>query len=296
MIDASQYLYTLSEQIAQPYIALPTMRAAMVTGSVAKGLADTYSDIDMTMYYDAEIPDEETLLTIRTGHGAPERKWTLGDRESGWFAEAYDVAGIEVQIGHTTVAGWEETMRKVLEELEEFDSPVQKALEGTLACNALYGKDLLNRWKAQIANYPPALAEAMVKKHLAFFPVWGLEPHFRTRDATLWYYQILVEAAQNLIGVLAGLNRLYFTTFQFKRMQYFIDAMEIVPTNLATRLEGVFRQEMSTAVTELESLVADTVRLVEQHMPQIDTTAAKRRIGWRIEPWTPREDALPVTH
>jgi hypothetical protein len=123
---------------------------------------------------------------------------------------------------------------------------------------------LINRWKAQIGRYPSTPAEAIIKKHLTFFPVWGLGYHFRTLDDTIWRHQILVETAHNLVAVLAALNHLYFTTFQFKRMAYFIAQMEIAPANLAVRLEALFHQEMPRAVAELEMLVAETVALVEK--------------------------------
>lgn len=287
MTPASEYLTQLAEQIIQPYTKLPTIRAAMVTGSTAKGQSDHYSDLDMTIYYADELPDEERLIAIRQQHGAAERKWTIGNREENSFAEAYDVAqgdgNIEVQIGHTTIDAWEATMAKVLEELD-CESPLQKAMEGTLACKALYGEKLINGWKEKIAAYPQPLAEAMVKKHLSFFPLWGLGDYLETRDGTIWTYQILVEAAQNIVGTLAGLNHLYFTTFQFKRMQNFIDQMEIAPANLGERLESLFASSPQ-ARDELESLVAETVALVEKHMPSIDTARAKRRIGWRHQPW-----------
>lgn len=286
MSQQSDYLVALARRIVQPYTQLPTLKAAMVTGSAAKGLADTYSDLDLTFYYAAELPAEAALVAIRQQHGAAERKWLLGDRAENSFAEAYDWHGIEVQIGHTTLDVWEASIDKVLLALD-CDSPLQKAMEGTLACQALYGEAYIAQWKARLAAYPPALAEAMVKKHLAFFPIWGLEPHFRTRDATVWYYQVLVEAAQNIVGVLAGLNRLYFTTFQFKRMQRFLHQMEIAPADLALRLERLFQSERQTALVELEALVAETVTLVETYMPTIDTTKAKRRLGWRQQPWQP---------
>ena len=288
MTPASDYLLTLAHKIAQPYTKLPAIRAAMVTGSAAKGIADYHSDVDMTMYYADELPSEEVLAAIREAHGAPERKWAMGDRASNSFAEAYEVDGIEVQIGHTTIAVWEATMAEVLEKLT-CDTPIQKALEGTLNCIALHGADYLDRWQEQIRAYPPELAAAMVKKHLAFFPVWGLEVHFKTRDATIWYYQIMVEAAQNLLGVLAGLNQLYFATFQFKRTGRFVAEMAIAPPNLAQRIETIFQSDMPRALRELEMLVAETIALVEQYMPDIDTAHAQRRIGWRHEPWVPHE-------
>lgn len=105
------------------------------------------------------------------------------------------------------------------------------------------------------------------------------------RDTTLWYYQIMVQSAQNLLGVLSGLNRLYYSTFQFKRMSKFIEQMKITPENLASRLEGLFHNQAHLAVNQLEALVQETVELVEIHMPQVDTSSARRKLGWRPQPW-----------
>ena len=94
-----------------------------------------------------------------------------------------------------------------------------------------------------------------------------------------------MESAQNILGVLSGLNRLYFTTFQFKRMHRFIEQMTIAPSNFGDRIENLFQLEPSVAVIELEALVRETVELVELHMPQVDTSTAKQRLGWRQQPW-----------
>lgn len=127
----------------------------------------------------------------------------------------------------------------------------------------------------------------VTSSHLKFFPIWGLKSHFQTRDATIWYQQILVETAHNLLAVLAGLslNCLYFTTFQFKRMHSFIAEMTIKPLNLATRLETLFCGELEHVLPEIETLVQKTITLVEQHMPHIDTTSAKARIAWEHKAW-----------
>lgn len=284
MTPASQYLIQLAQQITQPYTNLPTLKAAMITGSAAKGLADQYSDIDMTMYYTDQLPEEEELAAIRTGLGGSERRWVIGDRSAGSFAEAYGLHGIEIQIGHTLVEKWEETIAFV-HSAEEVDTTAQKAMEGALACQTLYGEAYIDQWKAQIAQFPPELGRAMVEKNLQFFAIWGLEPHFRTRDATIWYHQILVETAQRLVAVLAGLNHLYFTTFQFKRQGRFIEQMKLKPDNFAARLNTLFSAERAVVLPELEALVAETIALVETHMPDVDTSKAKARLGWRQESW-----------
>ncbi|MEM9769582.1 MAG: hypothetical protein AAF892_17100 [Cyanobacteria bacterium P01_D01_bin.71] len=283
MTDQSQHLLDLAKRNIKAYIANSKTKAAMVSGSVAEGLCDEYSDCDMSIYYD-ELPSEAELQLARQQNQGSERLWILGDRKDGGFAESYLVKGVECQFGHVTIAQWEEDISNILEGYD-LQSPLMKAMSGTLIGIPLYGETLIQQWKAKIANYPDKLAQKMVRHYLKFFAIWGMWEKFAERDTTLWYYQILVESAQNLLGVLSGLNRLYYTTFQFKRMGRFIEQMEIAPENLAARLENLFNQKPSIAVNQLEALVLETVKLVEIHMPQVDTSSAKRRLGWRQQPW-----------
>lgn len=283
MFDRTQYLLALAKRNIKAYIANPKTKAAMVAGSVAEGLCDEYSDCDMSIYYD-ELPSEEELQDARQHNQGSERLWVLGDRKEGGFAESYLVNGVECQFGHVTIAQWEKDISNILEEFN-IQTPLIKAMSGTLVGIPLYGETLIQQWKAKVANYPDGLAQTMVEHYLKFFAIWGMQEKFTRRDTTLWYYQIMVESAQNLLGVLSGLNRLYYSTFQFKRMSRFIKQMEILPANLASRLECLFHTEPDIAVNQLEALVQETVDLVEIHMPQVDTLSAKRRLGWRQHPW-----------
>ncbi|MGD1860191.1 MAG: hypothetical protein ACFB0E_09505 [Leptolyngbyaceae cyanobacterium] len=286
MADQDRYLLELAKRIAEVYIANPKTKAAMITGSVAEGLCDEYSDCEMFFYYD-ELPSAEELRLARQQNRGSEPIWSVGCPEEGVLGESYLISGIEFQIGHETTTNWEKEITTILEELDL--SPMMKAMSGTLIGIPLYGEPLIQQWKARIANYPDKLAQKMVEHYLKFFAVWGVWEKLARRDTTLWYHQILVESAQNILGVLSGLNRLYYTTFQFKRMSRFITQMAIVPENLADRLEGLFHCSAPVAVNELEVLVRETVELVEIHMPQVDTSSAKQKLGWRQQPWKPNE-------
>lgn len=112
-----------------------------------------------------------------------------------------------------------------------------------------------------------------------------MQDRFFIRDANLWFHQIRVEGIQNLLGVLAGLNRLYYTTFQFKRMHALIDRMAIAPPRLSDRLEILLSAEPRTASTLLEALVRETIELVERHTPHIDTAAVHKRVDYRQQAW-----------
>jgi predicted nucleotidyltransferase len=283
MLDRNQYLLELVKRNVKAYLANPKTKAVMVTGSVAEGECDEYSDCDVCLYYD-ELPTDAELQFARQQNQGAELIEILGDRREGAFGESLLMNGIEFQFAHATIAQWEKEISSIVEAFD-VPTPLMKTMAGTLVGIPLYGETLIEEWKAKIANYPDGLAQRMVEHYLKFVPVWGMQEKLARRDTTLWYHQILVESAQNLLGVLSGLNRLYYSTFQFKRMSRFIEQMEIAPENLSERLESLFHHEAPVAVDQLEVLVRETIKLVEIHMPQVDTSSAKRKIGWRQQPW-----------
>lgn len=216
---------------------------------------------------------------------APAREWLIGDRADGAIVEAYELAGIQVQIIHVTIAAWEEQMAEVLDRCNS-DTPLQKAMSGTLHSVVVAGEERMQQWKARIAAYPDALREAMVRSRLKVFPIWSM-PHVATeRDASLWHQQMRLEGAFNLLGVLAGLNRQYFSTFQFKKMRRLLSAMTIVPDQCAERLESLMTLPPVEAGEVLETLVPEVLALVAVYLPGVDVTQAGRRVGYRRPAWT----------
>lgn len=281
----SVYLLTAGRRLLHPYTLLPTARAAMITGSAAEGVSDEYSDLDMTVYYAESLPSEADLQAIRSAHGSPDREWLLGERDGGAIAEAYEWHGIQVQIGHVTIARWEEDIAEVIER-HACDTPLHKAMSGTLESVTVAGAEWMDRWKARIASYPADLQRALIRTHLRFFPIWYMPHIVDARDAALWHRQMLIEGGFNVLGVLAGLNRRYFSSFQLKKLRRFLAGMTIVPANCADRLDLLATAPLHDAAATYEQLVADTLALVREHMPDVDVTAAARRIGQRRPPWT----------
>lgn len=167
MNEASQYLLALARKSIQAYIVNPEAKAAMITGSTATGQADFYSDVEMFIYYD-KLPSKEKLQLARQQNRGSEPILTFDDYQEGHFGEFYYLDGVQFQIGNVTIGFWQEEMATVLRDLD-VTSPLQKALSGMLDCIPVYGEKLISQWKRQIADYPDALARAMVEKYLDFF-------------------------------------------------------------------------------------------------------------------------------
>ena len=279
-------LQRLVSQVSAPYAKLPQTKAILSIGSVSYGIVDESSDIDIALYYD-ELPTDEELRQAMVRNGTSEFNWQLGSREEGGIIDSYFVGGVECQFAHTTLAAMDKDMDSILIDLD-VDSPFQKALSGVLTGKTLMGGDLIESYRARARDYPDPLRKAMIERFLSFQPLWAIEDRLNSRDAELWRMQALVEGSYNLLGVLAGLNRLYYSSFQFKRMGAFVAEMTIRPKDLNVRLKRMIRGEHNAAQT-FRDLVAETTVLIEKHVPEVDTSAARARLNRRVHSWTTSE-------
>ncbi len=282
MSESGAHLMALARRCGAIFVARTHPQAILLTGSVTEGASDQYSDLDVILYYDA-LPSDEALAAVQAELGGAERV-LFGRRTETDIGEQYLVEGVACQFAHTTVAAWEDEMASVLERLD-VTSPVQKALGGMLEAVPLHGEEYITRWHDRARAYPDALARAMIEHYSAFYPIWYLAPRLATRDATIWLVDSYIESSRNLLGVLAGLNRVYYTPFQFKRMRRFMDQLTIAPDHLAERLEGLFTDDHVAAAYELETLVRETVALVQQHMPEASIPVERLRLGQRVQQW-----------
>jgi hypothetical protein len=192
---------------------------------------------------------------------------------------------VRVELSFTAVSWMDTRLDDLLERLVDFDSPSQKILSGLLEGLPLYGQELIGRWKARVERYPEPLRRKMVQRYWSFFPLWYGNAAMAKRDAELWRLDVLMDAAFNLLGVLAGLNRLYFTRFQFKRTRAYVASMKIAPARLAERLESLFRLDPESAAAELGRLVEETAALVQEELPGFDVEL-RFPPGTTQEPWS----------
>ena len=211
-----RYLTRRAGQIASIYLAQVRPRALLLTGSTVKGDCDEYSDIDLITYYDA-------LPSTRNCKACARWSWAcwrpLGPRSDDSLLDSFTVDGIECQVGHLLVARVEHDIARVLDAYE-VDPQLHKSLIGLRDGLALQDDGLVAGWQARLASFPDELARAMVAHYLGqIFAPWYFQQSLARRDTVLWQQQLLVDCAQGLLGALAGLNRRFFSTFQFKRMR-----------------------------------------------------------------------------
>lgn len=288
MTEASTFLVALAGRIAVAYVAHTEPRAILLTGSAAEGLSDGFSDLDLIVYHD-HLPPDVHLTAVRAMLGLTDAA-APANRDAEFRIEEFDLLGVECQVGHFTVAAWERDMATVLEDCRPA-THFEKAIMGLLGGVAVHGEGLIGRWQRRAEVYPEGLAHATVAHYQQIFPLWLAPERWESRDAAIFYHQALVDSSLNLLGMLAGLNRLYFSPYQFKRLRRFVAAMDLAPVDLADRLDELFTLDPAAAGAALERLVEETVALVEAHMPTVDTGPARRYLDNRHRPWTSRRES-----
>ena len=288
-MSAADYLLSLARAVADGHSASTAPVAILLTGSVATGECDTYSDLDLIVYHDT-LPDDAALREARQ-QIVRDDQWSAPLRDEHGVLELYTIGGVQCQVAHTLVARWEDEIAATLSGVE-VAALSQKKLSGLLEGRPLAGAGTIERWQALAARYPDALARRSAEHYLGrIFPIWYFTPRLAARDATLWVATELVEGAQAVLGLLAALNRHYYAPFQFKYLRRFVGTFAVAPERLAERLEEIVSAPPSLAMVQFEELVRGTLALVREQMPEIDQSSLLAKLGARETPWTIASDS-----
>jgi hypothetical protein len=267
MDAATEHLRALAGRVVAEALRRVPLQAALLAGSAGRGDADFYSDIDLLLYVD-EVPPPGTLAGIRGAVGGG--PVIDGGDTDGFETQVFDLAGVRTEVSFVTVARVDWRLDQLLRDLEEIDNPLQKIALGMLEGLPLHGDELIGSWQESLRDYPDPLRRALIERHWRISPLWFRADAIAARDAELWRLDLLLEAAFDLLAVLAALNRLYHSRFELKRMRKVVARMQCAPPNLADRLESLFRLTAPEAAAELGRLVVETRELVHRELPDLD--------------------------
>ena len=255
----------IAQSVVSGLAAHTELRASLLTGSAAQETSDEHSDIDLINYYDV-LPDPRAFREVLVGLGAVPMGEISPPRPEG-FACRFQMEGIEVQTGGELIAALEGRLESIA--AGEVDWITAKVAMGLLEGVPLFGHDLIRMWQ-QRAAYPESLRRREVESNLGFFPIWKVDGQLASRDAELFRRQMLLDGAFRVVAVLSAVNRLYFSTFQFKRAGAHCAGMAVAPERLAERLDFVANAAPSEAAGELGRLVEETKSIVRAEMPDVD--------------------------
>lgn len=259
----------LAKLIAPAYAANPKVAGVLLAGSVARGLADQFSDIEIDIFWHAPPTDEDRSTPIeRAG-------WPVAYRhvdENEW-ADGFLIEGVKVDTSQFLVSTIDRWLDDVLVRAD-IEPEYQVRITAIQHGQPLYGAEMIEQWRAKTVVYPEALAHAMVAGYLTFKPRELLEM-LAARDDVLLLHQDLVAAEQLIISVLMGVNRVYAPHPFHKWLDWEIGQLTFAPPDLNRRLRQILRAEPRAAADQLHQVIEETFTLVERHLPAFDASAAR---------------------
>lgn len=275
----------LARDIAAHYAPRPGVAFIILGGSAARGRTDAWSDLDLLVYWDSpDIPWLETAPLAAAG--ARRFTWRVTFPDQVWL-EQYFIGAQKVDVAHCALSWWDALVTEVVDGSDDADWKLG-TIGGFLESIALQGETAFAAWRARLSPQPDALARRMIERSLFFHPPWVIEKQGLARGDLFAFHDVLLDAIRNLLGVWAGLSRTYFSKEKLKRPAHAAERMAIRPRDAAARLDALFTLPHDRVPAALGSLIAETLDLVDEHRPDVDTARARRVFAMELEPCTER--------
>ncbi len=309
MKDATRWRAGLGQVIAAAYAADPKVGAVALGGSVARGWADQHSDIELFVFWHEPPSDADRFNAVSRAKGRVDVWWshppatseyqqifaaTHGRMGQVWpyeddeWSEHFYVRDVDIGVSGFLRSTVEQYLADVV---DGFDTTERKhiLLAAIVSGVSLRGAAQFAQWQARAAAYPAELAHAVVAQQLAGDTDWWDCEKLAERDERHLLYPLLSHMVQRIGRMLLALNRCYLPDPRLKWLDRLIPAMPIKPTGCSTRLQSLYRVEPVAAVHEMQQLFEETLDLVDNHLPGVETTFARqwyrhRRVQWSDTP------------
>jgi hypothetical protein len=167
---------------------------------------------------------------------------------------------------------------------ESFDTTSLDVLRGVEESIVLFGEERYEPIRARVLDYPDSLRRALVEANLKLTPSWIYDGMGRDRGDLVVFYEYVLATMRHVVGILAGLNRVYVAPEKLKRVGVVVGRMSLTPPDAAARLDALLYLPREQVKAELDDLVGRTLDLVDEHLPEVDTTRARRLWSLPAEP------------
>jgi predicted nucleotidyltransferase len=273
--DAIERRRVIARRAAERYAENPAVAAILLAGSVARGLADDLSDIELDIYWRRPPSDEERVAAVE-GAGW-ERVYAEEDKHE--WADGYRIDGVKVDTGSFLTSTIDAYLTAALENADT-EPELQVRITALLQGQPFHGASLIEAWRERCATYPTSLAVAMVAKGLNLRPRERLNM-LVARDDVLLLHRDLVDNLQGLLDALFGLNRV-FTPHPFhKWLEWEASLIPLKPAPLVPRIRRLLTATPREAVDEVGALAEETFDLVAAHLPEFRIAPVRQAFAFR---------------
>jgi hypothetical protein len=274
--DANAKRLALAGAVAGVYGAHPDVVAMVLCGSVARGWADAWSDVELLVCWSSIAPADERARLARAAGGTSRQSWPI-DPELGVIEEPFVRDGIKVDLLHVASASIDAVLEAVTVGADP--SPRKHVLVAAIRDGvALAGKNRLDAWQARAAVYPLALRVAVIEQNLIFGPHWWLEM-LAARGDLLPLSDLLARIGRAVLGIVHALNDTYALSNDGKWSLRMAASLPLAPDDFPGRLARMLSAPAIPAVAEATALIDETIGLVARHCPEVDVGPVRARVA-----------------
>ena len=273
-MDEVERRVALARRAVRAYADNPKVAAALIGGSVARGLADASSDIELDVYWSSppSVADREAAI-----EGAGLTRVYAEEDENEW-ADGLLVGGVKTDVSGFVTSTIESYLDRAL--AGDTEAELQVRVTAVRDGIPLHGHEVIEAWRARCDDYPEALAVAQVLEALDLRPRERLEM-LAARDDVVLLHRDLVDGVQGVLDALFAVNRVWMPHPFHKWLEREATLLAHRPERLVERVRALLVASPHDAVATLVALVEETYDLAHEHVPGADLAPMRAAFGLR---------------
>ena len=301
MDSENNWRISLARHVGSAYQESEKVSSVLIGGSVALGVDDKYSDLDLIVFWDQPPSESDREKAVLRSGGIVDVNWSdpptnaqlksklLGSSgrigqiwpyESNEWSDHFYIG--DVNIG---VSGFlSSTVSQYLKEISgenDISDDMQIIISAIVEGTPLSGIEVIEVWKEAAANFPESLARILINKAIAYDDSWSACDVFAERHNRFVLQGLISHMADKVVRALLALNGIYLPDPRHKWLDFYSERMAWKPDEFLPRLVALTTATPSFAVHEIEALFLETLDLVDLHLPGADTGFARDWINYR---------------
>lgn len=279
--------------------------ATALGGSVARGWADEFSDVEVFVFWNEAPTSAERTSAVHRSGGSVDVSWLDTEAEERWltamrvtqgqigqlwpyedkeWSEHYFVDNLSIGVSGFLVSTVDNWVADLTRGVPNDDAEMVAAT--IVAQSPVTGEELLEAWASALTPYPQALALAVIEQWLRLDEQWWSIDQLAAREDRPAFDAVLIGMQKRLIRLLLAANGTYLLDPKPKWTRKLVQALEHQPDDFVDRLEQVQTSAPVEAARLLQQLLEETMETLTQLFPTIDIEQAQWLFRLRRGPFS----------